>query len=192
VGYQQTPVSSGTPLAIQYTRDGAGDLTGVTTNGVLTTQIVDPTTSLPTVVQRTNTGIGSTTSYLWGNSLLGRQSPSDELFFLADAIGTNRAVTSTGGTLSGSAVFDPYGNLISSSGLYSLVFAFAGEQVDSAGLIYLRARTYDPLTGVFLQRDSYRYDPYDPTTLNRYSYAGNNPTNVVDPSGLRQLSAAGV
>jgi RHS repeat-associated protein len=48
-----------------------------------------------------------------------------------------------------------------------------------SGLVYLRARYYDPTTGQFISRD-----PIESVTRVPYSYAGNNPLNNVDPSGL--------
>jgi RHS repeat-associated protein len=47
------------------------------------------------------------------------------------------------------------------------------------GLIYMRARTYDPATGQFLSRD-----PMEPLTREPYSYANDNPLNYGDPTGL--------
>ena len=47
------------------------------------------------------------------------------------------------------------------------------------GLIYLRARYYDPSTAQFLTRD-----PLDAMTRSAYGYAGNDPLNQDDPSGL--------
>jgi RHS repeat-associated protein len=56
----------------------------------------------------------------------------------------------------------------------------SGPVVDAeSGLIYLRARYYDPATGQFLNRD-----PLVDETRAPYSYAGNNPLNRTDPSGL--------
>lgn len=57
-------------------------------------------------------------------------------------------------------------------------FQFTGQQRDSdSGMYYLRARYYDPATGRFLGRDPLNIG-------NRYSYVGNNPANLVDPSGF--------
>lgn len=46
------------------------------------------------------------------------------------------------------------------------------------GLMLLGARYYDPLIGRFITQDSSR------DGANRYEYAGNNPVNAVDPTGL--------
>jgi len=37
--------------------------------------------------------------------------------------------------------------------------------------------------GRFITADDIVQNPYDPQTLNRYSYVGNNPVNHVDPTG---------
>jgi RHS repeat-associated protein len=50
------------------------------------------------------------------------------------------------------------------------------------GLIYLRARTYDPATAQFLSSD-----PALPITRAPYTYANENPLNLSDPSGLSVL-----
>ncbi len=44
-------------------------------------------------------------------------------------------------------------------------------------------RYYDPTLGRFIQPDTIVPDPGDPQSLNRYSYAGNNPVRYTDPSG---------
>ncbi len=59
-------------------------------------------------------------------------------------------------------------------------FLYCGQYRDSAsGLYYLRARWYDPATGQFTS-----VDPLVALTGQPYSYAGNNPVNGSDPSGL--------
>lgn len=48
------------------------------------------------------------------------------------------------------------------------------------GLVYYRARYYDPSVGRFTARDPVGYLD----GLNRYAYVGNNPVNFTDPLGL--------
>ena len=54
---------------------------------------------------------------------------------------------------------------------------------DSTGLLYLNARFYDPQTGRFISRDTYRGEQDDAGTWHLYAYCANNPVNYVDPSG---------
>ncbi len=64
-------------------------------------------------------------------------------------------------------------------------FGYTGHQRDPEdGLVYLRARMYDPGTGRFLSRDVFSGLTAAPSTLNRFTYALNNPAVLVDPSGL--------
>jgi RHS repeat-associated protein len=57
------------------------------------------------------------------------------------------------------------------------VFGFTGEPSDANGLVYLRARYYNPTIGQFPS-----LDPIE--VPNRYRYADANPVNRTDPSGL--------
>ncbi|MBI2887588.1 MAG: RHS repeat-associated core domain-containing protein [Chloroflexi bacterium] len=73
----------------------------------------------------------------------------------------------------------------SSSGSGSTEFRYAAEQFDDTlNLIYLRARYYDPATGRFLSKDPAGGKLSSPVTQNKYVYAGNNPVNGGDPTGL--------
>ena len=60
---------------------------------------------------------------------------------------------------------------------------FTSEIQDPTGLIYLRARWYDPGTGRFLTRDPFPGLAMLPSTQHPYVYVGNNPVNLTDPSG---------
>lgn len=58
------------------------------------------------------------------------------------------------------------------------------EHLDSAGIIHMGGRIYDPILGRFLQGDPLVEDI---ATLNRYSYAHNNPLAYVDPNGFLSI-----
>jgi RHS repeat-associated protein len=53
----------------------------------------------------------------------------------------------------------------------------------SSGLIYMRARNYDPEIGRFITADTVVPDPLSSQDHNRYSYAVNNPLKYTDPTG---------
>ncbi len=58
------------------------------------------------------------------------------------------------------------------------------------GLVWLRARAYDPATRAFLSPDPLPGVPGAPGTAYPYHYAGNDPLGAVDPLGLRPLTEA--
>ncbi len=63
-------------------------------------------------------------------------------------------------------------------------FYFTGKKFDEeTGLYYYGARYYDPSLGRFITADTIIKYPFNPQNLNRYSYAHNNPVNLIDPTG---------
>ena len=56
---------------------------------------------------------------------------------------------------------------------------FAGQPINLDGTLFMRARMYDPETGVFLGKDP--LGVY--SSLNHYAYADSNPINKIDTNG---------
>ena len=79
--------------------------------------------------------------------------------------------------MTGTYTYDAFGAIRTQTGSSANEFKFTGEQVDSTGMEYLRARYYDQATGRFLSRDPLRF-------MQRYAYVWNNPVGLVDPYGL--------
>ena len=92
-------------------------------------------------------------------------------------INGNEVVTST-------VRFYPYGEyrVTPSAGLTDKGFT-GHAQNDEVALIYMRARYYVPGVGRFLQSDEIVPDPKSPQSMNRYTYANNNPVIFFDCSG---------
>ncbi len=97
-----------------------------------------------------------------------------------DQAGSTRLLTGSTGTVTGSTTFDAYGNKTGSTGTSTTPLGYDGQLTSSdTGLIYMRARTYDPATAQFMS-----VDPLQSITRAPYSYAADNPSNYYDPSGL--------
>ena len=63
-------------------------------------------------------------------------------------------------------------------------YYFTGKpKDDESGLLFFGARYYDPTVGRFITADTIVPYPSDPQSFNRYSYARNNPVNIIDPTG---------
>jgi RHS repeat-associated protein len=83
------------------------------------------------------------------------------------------------------AIKDGNGNDVTDAPLIDQSFTYTGREFDKeSGLYYYRARFYDPNIGRFLQVDPDAGILSNPIThINKYIYAGNNPINLIDPSG---------
>src|SRR6185312_13686737 len=57
------------------------------------------------------------------------------------------------------------------------------EAIASLCLINMNARIYDPTVARFVSPDSIVPDPTDGQSYNRYTYVGNRPLSLTDPSG---------
>ncbi|MBK8001599.1 MAG: Ig-like domain-containing protein [Verrucomicrobia bacterium] len=126
------------------------------------------TPSAATTGAVTLTLTGGSVSDEWGNTnsaftvVLTNNSPSGTVFYQA-ASQTATAPTA----LARSSVGSP--------------FLFHGQYFDyESGLIYLRARWYDPFSGMFFEPDPLGYND----GVNHYAAMANNPVSFRDPTGL--------
>jgi RHS repeat-associated protein len=80
-------------------------------------------------------------------------------------------------------LYDAWGNLrVKGTGLPTDV-GYTGQRLDATGLMYYRARYYDPSLNRFISADTMVPSASDPQSLNRYSYVRNRPLNFNDPTG---------
>jgi RHS repeat-associated protein len=100
-----------------------------------------------------------------------------------DQQGSTRLLTSQAGTTSGAYSFSPYGSTEGHTGTATSNLLYDGQYTSpDTGLIYLRARVYDPTTAQFMS-----VDPLIGFTGETYGYAGQDPVNVADTDGLCQV-----
>ena len=80
--------------------------------------------------------------------------------------------------------FDAFGMPVASTGTTANTYLYSGERYDSnLNLYHLRARYYNQATGRFETMDPYQGTIFNPGTLHKYVFTGNNPANWVDPTG---------
>ncbi|TLN07178.1 RHS repeat-associated core domain-containing protein, partial [bacterium] len=172
-----TSVTQGTN-ASTYTYNGLGERDSETVNGATTTFALDLNAGLTQVLQ------DGTNTYLYGNGRIGQFYTSESAYFLGDALGSVRQLTDSGGSLTLTRAFEPYGELMNSLGSGSSAYGFTGEWASSStNLLYLRARYYSGNMGRFLNKDTWQGDYKQPLTLNGWNYVNGNPINYRDPSG---------
>ncbi|MDP3791310.1 MAG: toxin TcdB middle/N-terminal domain-containing protein [Candidatus Omnitrophota bacterium] len=110
-------------------------------------------------------------------------------YFHQDHIGSSNVITNDAGQQVACYEYKPYGETSKVSGSFSTDIRFTGQRLDnSTGFYYYGARYYDPELGRFIQPDTIVQAPFDPQSLNRYTYCRNNPINYIDPTGHSWLS----
>jgi RHS repeat-associated protein len=158
-----------------YAYNGENLRTSQTINGTTSYFAWDMTEGTPLLLS------DGTNSYIYGPGGLPIEQINGETptYLHHDQQGSIRLLTGSAGTVTGSVTFDAYGNKVESTGTVSPL-GYDGQYTSTdTGLIYLRARTYDPATAQFMS-----VDPAVTATRAPYTYAGDNPLNAADPTGL--------
>jgi len=105
----------------------------------------------------------------------------------ADALGTTRLLTTAAQASSDTYLYDAWGNLITSTGTTVNPFRWVGRygyyQDTSTGLVYVRARMYQPTVARWISVDPYSQSDRTHRT-HPYIIVENSPTRKLDPSGL--------
>ena len=116
---------------------------------------------------------------VYGIYLLSRETADGDYTYRFNGHGDVIALTDSTGTVVASYYYDPFGVITEETGEVTNPFRYVGEYYDQeTGMVYLRARYYDPSIGRFISEDPIR-DGY-----NWYVYCSNNPIMYIDPLGL--------
>ncbi|GEM_PF-4992714 len=115
--------------------------------------------------------------------LLRGSEAAETIYYHSDHLGSSSVITDAAGNQASHYEYTPYGSVAQTEGIDSTQYKFTGKELDNTGLYFYGARYYDPVIGRFITADTIVQAPYDPQSLNRYSYCRNNPINYVDPSG---------
>jgi RHS repeat-associated protein len=184
--YDQANRLTGTTVGsvtASYAYDGAGKRATKTVGSTATNYVYDVNRGLPVLLE------DGTRRYVWGHSLAYEVESDAALVYHTDGLGSVRAITNSSAAVVQTYATDEFGSPISSGGGSSQPFGFTGERRDSEnGLVYLRARYYDPVIGRFTSQDRFRGAATSPASLHRYHYASNSPINLIDPSGFKSVT----
>ena len=102
-------------------------------------------------------------------------------FYHTNRLGTVIAMADESGALTAQYIYTPFGVETPVNGSAN-PFRYTGQRADAeTGLMYYRARYYDPAAGRFLQTDPVMYSDQ----MNLYAYVGNGPLMATDPTGMQ-------
>jgi RHS repeat-associated protein len=169
------------------TYNGDGVLIAQESGGTTTRYVQDLQAPLPQVLATTQGS--ATTRYVYGLDRLASVSGTTRTWEVHDALGSARQTLGNNGQPTSTLRYDAWGMPVDNT--QPAPFGFTGEFQDAmSGLVYLRARWYNPSTGTFLQRDPFEGFDTQPYSLHPYQYAYSNPVLYTDPSG-QCVDAAG-
>lgn len=168
---------SGQSSVSSYQYNGFGDRLQQTVNGDVTYYTLDLNTGLTQVLH------DGTHSYTYGLGRISQQQDATLEYFLGDALGSVRQMTDQAGAITFAASYDPYGVVTQTGGAGQSAYGYTGEQQDSAGMVYLRARYYNPADGRFQSRDTWGGDANRSFSYNKWMYAYSNPIKYIDSTG---------
>jgi RHS repeat-associated protein len=168
-----------------YTYDGNGQRAAQTVVKTTTHMAWDTNEENPQLL-----GDG-TNSYIYGPEGLPIeqiQGKGEVLYLHHDQQGSTRMLTGSTGKDEGASTFDAYGNVLKTTGTATTPLGYDGEYTNTdTDLIDLQARSDEPKAAQFVS-----VDPDEAETGETYSYAGDNPVNESDPSGLQDSGPYGV
>jgi RHS repeat-associated protein len=165
---------------VTYRYDGGGNRLQAIRDGRITNYIYD---GAGTVIAEADANKTITRYYIHGATLLAmEEAGGNQYCYHSDAIGNTVAVSDPTGSLVNRYSYSPFGIELLRAEQFSQPFRYVGAygvMTEPSGLLYMRARYYDPDTGRFLSEDPLGLEG----GVNLYVYAGNNPVMFVDPEG---------
>ena len=162
----------------------------VTGNSV-TTYTYNTNTRLSQLLTKTTGGV--VTKYVYGLGLIGEECNNNFKTYHFDYRGSTTEITDENGNITDTFKYDAYGNLTARTGTTNTPFLFNGKDgvmTEQNGLIYMRARYYNPEIRRFINADIIAGDIENRASLNRYAYAEGNPVSNVDPTGFWSINKA--
>jgi RHS repeat-associated protein len=179
---------------LNYGYDPAGNRTSVTNGTNVVRFVVNPNASLPQTLIRIKPD-GSKTLYAYGLGLLyevnldPNGAELNTRTYHYDYRGSTVALTDDSGMPTNRVEYSPYGLTTYRTGTNDTPFLYNGRygvMTDPNGLLYMRARYYNPYLCRFINPDPSGFGG----GLNWYCYADGDPISMVDPFGLGALESA--
>lgn len=107
---------------------------------------------------------------------------SNIYYYSVDGLGSVALLTNTSGVVQNSYVYDAWGVTRSQSGSIANPFTYTSREANEAGMMYYRARYYNPNIGRFVSEDQLKSSHQ----VSLYSYVSSRPLLYSDPSGRQK------
>ncbi len=188
-GQLETAVSSRLSWSCAY--DALGNRVGASADGHSTRYLVVPWQGKVRLLAQMESSNSVLARYIYADGVAARiAADGSALYYHFDYTGNTVALTDADGDVSDAYAYSTYGELTASTGSTDNPFLFNGLHgavADPTGLVYMRARYFDPDSARFVTEDPAGFSSGD---YNLYRFARNDPVNFVDPAGLAASPAA--
>jgi RHS repeat-associated protein len=199
-----TVTSGSTAMALSYDPEHARSQQVTTTGSAVSTTIYFNDAGTNTMTERVFPATGAPiwkTYILADGKIVAQRTVRDSTvtlrYFVLDQLGSVASVADETGSLvtGGHQSYDAWGRMRNAGGSPDTTCSLPAQSQSTRGftgheempgvcLVNANARLYDPQLGRFLGADPTVEMVYFSQDLNRYSYVGNNPLSLSDPSGL--------
>jgi RHS repeat-associated protein len=177
---------------VSYTYDSEGHRLSLTQSGLPTFFVNDSSGNTLIRIRPNN----KKTYYIYGPGLVydveidasGNETGTHTYHF--DIRGSTIALTDNSSQVIERMSYGPYGALASGTPTTDTPFLFNGRygvMTDPNGLLFMRARYYNPYICRFISADPARFAG----GMNFYAYANGNPVSLIDPFGLGSIAENG-
>jgi len=177
---------------LNYSYDPAGNRTSITNGATVTQFVINPNARLPQTLMRIKSGV--TNYYVYGAGLLYQvtetAAATNTLTYHFDYRGSTVALTDDSGNITDHIEYSAYASITYRLGTNDTPFLYNGRygvQTDLNGLLYMRARYYNPYLCRFVNQDPSGFSG----GLNFYAAFNGNPVSLIDPFGLGAVVESG-
>lgn len=171
-----------------YSYDGDGNRLTATTGTATTNYEWDTNNPLPQLATETDGSGATLRDYIQGLDTIAMLEAGNTYYYHHDRLGSTTTLTSSNGTTEWAYTYEPFGTPKTTTqadpNTPTNPLQYIGQYQDpNTGLYDLRARQYDPTTGLFTSTDPTPPAPTNPYQA-PYDYAGQDPINNYDLDGM--------